>query len=180
MFGWWSESKNSRPFVGNCGSSTYTILLRAVVPEKPTHQRTGKGPERVLFCRITQCLIPGSSGSAARGLLGLHNIKTEIGKRKLYLLGRIINLSSSLAYRKLFIRKLIKWKWRQSNSTMSGFIPDIMKLLVDVNLLGYVTAFLRNDKFSAKIIWKKIVKKAVYESDHYEWVDKIERKNKLA
>jgi hypothetical protein len=59
---------------------------------------------------------------------------------------------------------------------MSGFIPDIVKLLVDVNLLGYVTEFLRNDKFPAKIIWKKIVKKAVYESDHCEWVDKIERK----
>ena len=140
-----------------------------------------KGLERVLnvFCRVTQGLIPGSSGSAARGLLGLHSIKAEIGKRKLYLLGRIINSSSSLAYRKLFIRKLIKWKWRQSNSTMSGFIPDIIKLLVDVNLLGYVTEFLRNDKFPVKIIWKKIVKKAVYESDHYEWVDKIERKKEL-
>jgi hypothetical protein len=32
--------------------------------------------ERVLnvFCRITQCLIPGSSGSAARGTLGLNCI----------------------------------------------------------------------------------------------------------
>ncbi|CAB4010176.1 Hypothetical predicted protein [Paramuricea clavata] len=59
---------------------------------------------------------------------------------------------------------------------MSGFIPDIMKLLVDVKLLGYVTEFLRNEEFPAKSIWKKIVKKAVYESDHYEWVDKIERK----
>ena len=39
--------------------------------------------------------------------------------------------------------------------------------------------FLRNDKFPVKIIWKKIVKKAVYESDHYEWVDKIERKEEL-
>ena len=96
-----------------------------------------------MFCRVTQCLIPGSSGSATRGLLGLHSIKAEIGKRKLYLLGRIINSSSSLAHRKLFIRKLIKWKWRQSNSAMSGFIPDIMKLLVDVNLLGYVTEFFK-------------------------------------
>ena len=60
-----------------------------------------------MFCRVTQCLIPGSSGSATRGLLGLHSIKAEIGKRKLYLLGRIINSSSSLAHRKLFTENLL-------------------------------------------------------------------------
>ena len=31
----------------------------------------------------------------------------------------------------------------------------------------------------SNIIWKKIVKKAVYENDHCEWVDKIGRKREL-
>ena len=103
--------------------------------------------ERVLnvFCRMTQCSIPGSSGSAARGLLGLRSIKTGISKQKLYLLGRIINSSSSLAHRKLFIRKLVTWKWKQNNCTMTGFVPDIIKLLVKANLFSYITEFLHKD-----------------------------------
>ena len=137
--------------------------------------------ERVLnvFCRMTQCLLPGSSGSAARGLLGLRSIKTEISKRKLYLLGRIINSSSSLAHRKLFIRKLVTWKWKQNNCTMTGFVPDIIKLLGKANLFSYITEFLQKDYFPTKTTWKKIVKKAVYENDHCEWVDKIARKKEL-
>ena len=137
--------------------------------------------ERVLnvFCRMTQCLIPGFSGSAARGLLGLRSIKTEISKRKLYLLGRIINSSSSLARRKLFIRKLVTWKWKQNNCTMTGFVPDIIKLLVKANLFRYITEFLQEDYFPTKTTWKKIVKKAIYENDHCEWVDKIARKKEL-
>ena len=137
--------------------------------------------KRVLnvFCRMTQCFIPGSSESAARGLLGLHSIKTEISKWKLYLLRRIINSSSSLAHRKLFIPKLVTWKWKQTNCMMTGFIPDIIKLLVKVNLFSYITEFLQKDYFSTKTTWKKIVKKAVYENDHCEWVDKTARKKEL-
>ena len=126
---------------------------------------------------MTQCLLPGSSGSAARGLLGLHSIKTEISKRKLYLLDKIIYSSSSLSLRKLFIRKLVTWKWKQNNCTMTGFVPDIIKLLVKANLFSYITEFLQKDYFPTKTTWKKIVKKAVYENDHCEWVDKIARKN---
>lgn len=49
-----------------------------------------------VFSRIAQSLLPGTSGSAARGLLGLVSIKTEINKQKLYFLGRIINSSLSV------------------------------------------------------------------------------------
>jgi hypothetical protein len=61
-----------------------------------------------IFCRIAQSLPPGISGSAARGLMGLGSIETDISRRKLYFLGRIINSSSTQAFRKLFVRRLIK------------------------------------------------------------------------
>lgn len=138
-----------------------------------------KDLEKVLnvFCRAVQSLIPGSSGSAARGLLGLHSIKAEICKRKLYLLGRIINSDSSLAYRKLFMRRLIKWKW--NNNAMTGFIPDIIKIVQEFDLFDYIADFLINGNFPSKRRWKDIVKSAVYGKDQNDWVDKINKKSEL-
>lgn len=133
--------------------------------------------EKVLnmFCRVAQSLLPGSSGSAARGLLGLHSITTEINKRKLYFLSRIINSDTCLAHRKLFVRRLIRWKWKSTK--MSGFIPDIMKVLEDFDLLGYVTDFIKNDCFPSKARWKSIVISAITKKGQLDWVEKIRQKS---
>ena len=90
---------------------------------------------------MTLSLLPGSSGSAARDLPGLYSMKAEIGKRKLDLLSRIINSSTCLAYRKLFARRLIKWKRR--NKQFVEFIPDviIIKVMEEFDLRDYITFF---------------------------------------
>lgn len=135
--------------------------------------------EKVLnvFCRVTQSLLPGSSGSAARGLIGLHSMKAEINKRKLYLLGRIINSSTCLAYRKLFVRRLIKWKWRKNRVT--GFITDVNKVMEDLDLTGYITDFIKNECFPSKERWKSIVRTAIGKEEQLVWVNKINQKTGL-
>ena len=60
------------------------------------------------FCiRVTEGLLPGTSGSAARGLLGLWSIEGEIEKKKLSFLGRRINSSHDVAQRKLLMVRIM-------------------------------------------------------------------------
>ena len=66
--------------------------------------------ERVqnIVLRIIQSLLPGTSGSAARGLL--LPIEVEIDKRELYFLGRLINVGAGVVCRRVFFIRLARWK----------------------------------------------------------------------
>ena len=68
--------------------------------------------ERVqnIMLRIMQGLFPGTSGSAARGLLGMLPIKFEIDKRKLYFLERLINIGAGVVCRRVLFIRLVRWK----------------------------------------------------------------------
>ena len=62
--------------------------------------------ERVqnIMLRIMQGLLPGTSGSAARRLLGMLPIEVEIDNLKLCFLGRLINIGADVVSRRvLFI-----------------------------------------------------------------------------
>ena len=61
--------------------------------------------------RIMQGFLPGTSGSASRGLLGLLSIEAGIDKRKLYFLGRLMLMSYGIPCRKIFLVRLIGWKY---------------------------------------------------------------------
>ena len=107
--------------------------------------------------QIFQGLLPGTSGSAACGLLGLYSVETEIDKRKLYFVARLINMRPGLPCRRLFFTRLIRWKWENTNM-VTEFIPDIIKLLEKYNLLDYMLQFLKTNQFPTKQNWKNIVK----------------------
>ena len=100
---------------------------------------------------MTLSLLPGSSGSAARDLPGLYSMKAEIGKRKLDLLSRIINSRICLAYRKLFARRLIKWKWkttilRNSFQTLSKTCKNLIFLVILLIYLRITASLPLTDK----------------------------------
>lgn len=61
--------------------------------------------------RIMQGLLFRTLASAARRLLGFISIEAEIDKRKLYFLGRIINMRPGIICRWVFLIRLIRWKW---------------------------------------------------------------------
>ena len=51
---------------------------------------------KILCFVLCRAFGPGTSGSAARGLLGMLSIEAEIDRRKLYFLGRLINISAGV------------------------------------------------------------------------------------
>ena len=63
-----------------------------------------------VFLRVIEGLLPGTSGSAARGLLGLCIIEEEIDKKKLAFWGRLINSSQHLAQGNLLMKRIVRWE----------------------------------------------------------------------
>ncbi|CAB4012587.1 Hypothetical predicted protein, partial [Paramuricea clavata] len=89
--------------------------------------------------------------------MGLGRIETDISRRKLYFLGRIINSSSTQDFRKLFVRRLIKWRC----DAVDGFILDLIRILEKYGLMMFVTDFITSESFPTKKQWKRIVNEAV-------------------
>ena len=75
--------------------------------------------------RIMQGFLPGTSGSASRGLLGLLSVEAETDKRK-------------LPCRKIFLVRLIRWKWNRT-SNLTGFLPEIVRILLKYDLMDTLT-----------------------------------------
>ena len=128
--------------------------------------------------RIMQGLLPGISGSAARGLLDLLSIEAEVDKRKLYFLGRLISMNHGVPCRRIFLMRLIRWKWNRTN-TLKGFIPDIVRILLKYDLMDFLTAYTLSDQFPSKSAWKKTVKKHIYEYYNNIWQEKISTHGQL-
>ena len=63
------------------------------------------------------------------------------------------------------------------NSGITGSIPDIMEVLKEFDLLGYIADYLINGSFPSLSRWKIIVKSAVYGKDQNDWVKKINKKS---
>ena len=62
------------------------------------------------------------------------DIKAEIDKRKMYLLGRITRSSDGRAHKRIYKRRFIRGKWN-FDKKMAGFIPDITRVLTPYNIL---------------------------------------------
>lgn len=127
-----------------------------------------------VFVRVIEGLLPGTSGSAARGLLGLWSIEGEIEKRKLLFLGRVINSSHHLAHRKLLMVRIFRWKYRKNIST--GFVADVFKIVFKHNLWTYIENFLEDGSFPSNILWKKIVVNEIKATEESGWREKLASK----
>ena len=65
--------------------------------------------QNIMLC-ITQGLLPGTSGSAARALLRVLPVEVEIDKCKLYFLGRLINIGAGVVCRRVLYIRLALWE----------------------------------------------------------------------
>ena len=131
-----------------------------------------------IMVRVMQGFLPGTSGSASRGRLSLLTIEAEIDKRKLYFLGRLILMSHGIPCRKIFLMRLIKWKWNRTNK-LKGFIPDIVRILHKYDLMDTLKEYILWDRFPSKHLWKKIVKEHVHEHHNVIWQYKINSHEQL-
>ncbi|CAB4026160.1 Hypothetical predicted protein, partial [Paramuricea clavata] len=131
-----------------------------------------------IMVRIMQGLLPGTSGSAARGLLGLLSVEAEIDKRKLYFLGRLINMGAGAPCRRVFFIRLLRWKWN-CGKKLTGFVPDIVEILAKYDLLQVLITYILTNDFPIKTLWKKTVNKHVREQYDRVWRQKISKNNQL-
>ena len=114
--------------------------------------------------RIMQGPLSSTSGSAARGLLGMLPIEVEIDKRKLYFLRRLINIGTSVVGRRVLF---------------NGFVPDIQELTFWKNKDSWIICWnlFQQFFFRKKIKWKKIVSRHIYGRHNCVWQEKIEKIN---
>ena len=78
--------------------------------------------------------------------LGLWTVEGVIEKKKLEFLGRIINSSQDFAQRKLLMIQIVRWKYRRKIST--GFVADVMRIMLKHSLWPYIEDFLDDGAFS--------------------------------
>jgi hypothetical protein len=109
-----------------------------------------------IMVRIMQGLLPATSGSAARGLLGLLSIEAEIEKRKLYFLGRLLNMGAGAPCSRVFFIRLFRWKWNYDKK-LTGFVPDIVEILVKYDILEVLITYILTNDFPTKTLWKKTI-----------------------
>ena len=131
-----------------------------------------------IVVRIMHGLLPGTSGSVSRGLLGLLAIEAEIDKHKLCFLRRFSLMGHGIPCRNNFRLRFIKWKWNRTNK-LKGFIPGIVRILHKYDLMDAFTEYILWDRFPSKHLWKKIVKEHVHEHYNVLWQDKINSHEQL-
>jgi len=129
------------------------------------------------FLRVCLGLLGGTSGSAARGFVGLWTIEAEINKRKLLFLRRLIHAGELCIHRRVFMIRLTRWKWNPNKIT--GFIPDVVSILKKYSLWGYLDSYLQTGNFPSKFEWKGIVVQSINKVENEEWEKKIHRYDQL-
>ena len=105
------------------------------------------------FLRVCLGLFGGTSGSAARGFVGLWSIETEIDKHKLLFFRRLIHSSEQCIDHRVFIIRLTRWKWNPNKIT--GFIPDIVRILKTYSLWSIWTIICKLGTFVVSLNGKE-------------------------
>ena len=106
------------------------------------------------------------------------SIEVEIDNRKLYFTGRILNINSGAPCRRVFLIRLIRWKWNFSKK-ITGFIQDIVKILQKYGHMHYLTEFVLTNCYPNKNRWRKIVNERLQKCYQLVWKDKIIRNKQL-
>ena len=57
-----------------------------------------------------------------------------------------------------FFIRLLRWKWNYDKK-LTGFVPDIVEILVNYDLLEVLMTYILTNDFPTKTLWKKTVNK---------------------
>ena len=105
-------------------------------------------------------------------MLGLFRLSSEIDKRKLMFIYKILSLPSHTVSKNIFLRRYFTYI-SHSNNNARGFIPDICKLLLKYNLEYIINTFILSQKLPTKYEWKKVVKIKVSQLEHSLWQERL-------
>ena len=70
--------------------------------------------------------------------------------------------------------RIIRWKYRKKIST--GFVADVMRIVRKHNLWSYIQAFLEDGTSPTKVHWKRVIVKAINNTEKDMWREKIASK----
>ena len=110
-------------------------------------------------------------------MLGLRKLCSEIDKRKLMFLHKILDLPSESVCQQLFYRRYFAYL-NNSQSIKLGFIPDICSLLAKYNIEHLLNnAVLLPGQIISKYSWKQTVHKAVNDFESVQWKRRLNQDN---
>jgi len=101
-------------------------------------------------------------------MLGLYRLNSEVDKRKLMFLHKILSLSHEHITKSIFIRRYMKFLQNPSSITKS-FISDIVKLLSRYHLQYLINNYIAYNTVPSKYEWKRIIQTSVQNKEHNEW-----------
>ena len=110
-------------------------------------------------CKTAQNL-PRKTRSDICAFFGVYPISSEIDKRKLLFLGRLCLLNYEILANRIFLTRLFSLLENLSKYQL-GYIPDILNLLTEYNLLEILQQWLDTETFPNKQTWKITVNQAV-------------------
>ena len=105
-------------------------------------------------------------------LLNVLPIESEIDARKLLFFGRLCRMNCDTLHKQIFLARLFSHLENLAN-TQYGFIPDILRLLVDYDLLPFLSNWLENGHFPEKYIWKKTVRLSVSSTHNHNRLNRM-------
>ena len=101
-------------------------------------------------------------------MLGLNRLSSEVEKRKLFFLHKILTLPNDSITKGIFLRRY--YKFLQYPSKISkGFIPDIAGLLSKYHLTHLLNDYLMQNSIPSKYAWKKLVLTRVHHHEQTLW-----------
>ena len=107
-------------------------------------------------------------------MLGLRKLCTEIDKRKLMFLYKILDLPNESVCQQLFFRRYFTYI-NNIQGNQLGFIPDICSLLLKYNLAHLLNnAITLPGQLMSKQMWKQTVYKAVHNHETCLWKVRID------
>ena len=102
-------------------------------------------------------------------------MEAYIDKCKLSFFGNLCNCNTLSSRKCIFLHRLFEFKLSSTDKCL-GFIPDIVKILSKYDLTCFLDEFCATGYFPPKIIWKVIVKDAIYENENNCWRQRLENR----
>ena len=108
------------------------------------------------FCIKYMQSIPKDTRTViALSCVGAVSIETEIDRRKLIFFGQLCNLLPDMRVKEIFVYRLVHYI--NSPCSITGFLPDIHRILGKYGLEYVMYSFISDGKFPSKQSWKTLV-----------------------
>ena len=150
------------------GSETWNSMKQTDIKNIQTFQH--------LSTKVLLKLPQRTRSDMCESILGLQRITSEIDKRKLIFLEKLISLPPSSTPKQIFLQRLIAFTTSHGEKG-TGFIKDIFQLMETYHLMPFITNYIEHSSFPDKIPWKLTVKKHISEYEEQQLKNRMDTDN---